>query len=689
MPPVKSSKNLALRVTVNSVGMILAVYFVMQFVSYFRDNLVLGVSDLSGLASSVGGFLAANVLPPTVILGTILFLIALPIQRVAVRLESGEELPPEELEATRVRILGFSKFVLAMNLIGFAAGYVLFQILLGQASALLRFDRLIILASNLAGGAIYAAAQSALDSVAFAPLRERLGIREIGARRREASSSARQYWLALLVVAYVLTFLQFNLRDLSGYHEIELSVAQRVRSGEVAPSAAAEDYRRALSEGLSSFTSRKGVDVAALPLPWDRKGGFAAIQQEVFLLYFCFLALVVAVVQLAIYRERRFEIGALKGRLEEVVAGGGDLRSRLALRSMDDFGELAELVNRLLDEFSRLVSRIAAEAERTKAGADSTAVVVARAEAEATKGADALIGLKDSIEAEAAQSRSLRAALEGLRGSASEAASAAEAQESAAAESSTAMEEMAASIQSVEGMTSRAGALAADLAGQGEAGVGASAGAIAAIREIEAASRLALESVGALDKISSDINLLAMNAAIEAAHAGDRGRGFAVVANEVRGLAAHAAKETDAIRSQIGAMAAKTADGVRRAEESGRLVSQLGRGLAESASVSREIAAAMREQAEGTRSVAAAVGRAAEATKAIRARMAEQGSGVETMSAALGDSLRTLDELAGTSKRQAEGVRELELAFAELRGEVAKNLEAVGALESEVRRFKA
>ena len=251
------------------------------------------------------------------------------------------------------------------------------------------------------------------------------------------------------------------------------------------------------------------------------------------------------------------------------------------------------------------------------------------------------------------------------------------------------MEEMATSIRSVEDMTRRSGELAAALAGQGRAGGEATRRASTAILEIDQASRRILEVTGALGKISSDTNLLAMNATIEAAHAGDRGAGFAVVADEVRRLATNAAEQTKSIKGYIAAMAEKVGQGVRQVDEGGAMLADLGRGLEEAASISREIAAAMGEQAAGTRSTAESLIKVVDSSHAIRDRMDEQGIRTESMTKALEDALKRLDQLAESSRGQAEHARELKSAFVAVRSEVEQNLVASRELGAEVGRFQA
>ena len=170
-------------------------------------------------------------------------------------------------------------------------------------------------------------------------------------------------------------------------------------------------------------------------------------------------------------------------------------------------------------------------------------------------------------------------------------------------ETAATMVELSATVEANASNAARATQLSEGTSGAAVNGGNVASEAISAIRLVSENARQINEITGYVDDIAFQTNLLSLNAAVEAARAGDVGKGFAVVAHEVRMLANKAAEASSEIKNLIGQSTRNVGNGVKFVEATGKSLVEIHDSVDQVVEAVGQISTAVKEQAAGINAV--------------------------------------------------------------------------------------
>ncbi|NKJ44437.1 methyl-accepting chemotaxis protein [Novosphingobium sp. SG720] len=141
--------------------------------------------------------------------------------------------------------------------------------------------------------------------------------------------------------------------------------------------------------------------------------------------------------------------------------------------------------------------------------------------------------------------------------------------------SATAMADITRKVMEYADLTSNANQAMAEARSEAARGGDVVGRAIAAMSDVDQASREIAEIITLIDGIAFQTNLLALNAGVEAARAGEAGKGFAVVASEVRALAQRSAEAAQEIKARVGAVTEHVRSGSELVHDTGESLQRI------------------------------------------------------------------------------------------------------------------
>jgi methyl-accepting chemotaxis protein len=398
--------------------------------------------------------------------------------------------------------------------------------------------------------------------------------------------------------------------------------------------------------------------------------------------------LAAAVIVYIALRKSTKPIVMVANNLKDISEGEGDLTRTIAVNSKDEVGDLARYFNKTLEKIKNLIIVIKKEAGKlSEVGEDLSSNMTETAAAVNEITAN-IRSIKSRIMNQSASVTETNATMEQVTANINKLNGHVENQSGNVSQASSAIEEMVANISSVTqtlvGNSANVKALkeASDVGRTGLEDVAAD------IQEIARESEGLMEINSVMENIASQTNLLSMNAAIEAAHAGDAGRGFAVVADEIRNLAESSGEQS----KTIGHVLKKRKGSLDKITGSTKTVldrfEAIDAGVKTVAQQEDNIRNAMEEQGEGSKQVLHSAGDLNEITQQVRHGSGEMLEGSKEVIQESENLEKVTQEITGSMNEMASGVEQINVAINQVNEISNKNRDGIEELLREVSRFK-
>jgi methyl-accepting chemotaxis protein len=374
--------------------------------------------------------------------------------------------------------------------------------------------------------------------------------------------------------------------------------------------------------------------------------------------------------------------------LERLSSAEKDLTGRIHLASVDELGTIAGMVNDFCESLAVSVAKLKGTQDRlTGIGGE-----LQRATGESAAAVEQITAGVDRVREKA---RTQSACVEGASSAVRQISKNIESldkliadQSAGVTESSASIEEMVGTIGSINTSIEKMASRFESLAAAAREGIETQKAGSQRIAQIAERSQALLEANKVIAAIASQTNLLAMNAAIEAAHAGDAGMGFSVVADEIRRLAENSARESRNIKTELAqvqsAIDATVAASTVTEEAFGKVSDLIGT----TESLVMEVKTSVAEQRMGASQILDALRMMNDITAEVSTGSREMSQGSNSVLEEIEKLQASTAEIKGDMDETAAGAEDIRKASKGVSDMAGATREAIDRLEAAICCFK-
>ena len=374
--------------------------------------------------------------------------------------------------------------------------------------------------------------------------------------------------------------------------------------------------------------------------------------------------------------------------IKEIASGSADLTRRITIQANNEIGSVVEGFNQFTEKLHNIMKELKdSKNQLSEAGGDlknssedtaaSISQIIANIESMSHRISSQANNVNDTASAVneiASNIQSLERMIETQAAGVTEASAAVEEMIGNIRMVNRSMEQMASSFMTLERNVADGAEKQKDVNDK--------------ITVIEAESQILRQANASIASIASQTNLLAMNAAIEAAHAGEAGQGFSVVADEIRKLSETSSQQSKTIGVQLKNIQSSISSVVDASVASSKAFTSVADGIRSTDELVQQVRAAMSEQEAGSKQINDALKSMNDSTMEVRTASAEMSAGNQTIL----DEVKNLQEATMSMRNSmeemsigAEKIKETGVSLTDITKKIDVSINGIG---SQIDQFK-